>query len=391
MIIRSFVSDSAASALKEVRTQMGGDAVVLKTREVRTGNGAVQFEVTACLDNPTAAQASVALAETPRRPEAVTMPESSHTHTTPSRLAPEVLQRVEAPMSSDVSNRLDVIEALLTSYQRQNNLMLSGLSPRLIPAADCVQTLAAADIPHTWLAAFLGNLLDHYAPESITEELIRTNLVSRLGAMIGPQIKLTSGDRVLVTGLAGCGKTSLVGRLASWLVTQQKMAVRLISLDSSKVGALDEIQNYGDLLGIDVTDPSVLLQTPGLGATPSQGKVVTLIDSGALPARPEARAEYMDRLDEVYTTHRLLVCSMLTRSSDVTRLATALADLRPTHLVMTMTDLTPYWGVMIAAADALGIKVIMMTDSPSCAGNMEAPDARKVASVLLSGEVPCDK
>ncbi len=50
MIIRSFVADSATSALKEVRTQMGGEAVVLKTRQVRTGNNGVQFEVTACLE-----------------------------------------------------------------------------------------------------------------------------------------------------------------------------------------------------------------------------------------------------------------------------------------------------------------------------------------------------
>ncbi len=50
MIIKSFIAESAGAALKQVRHTMGGDAVVLKTRQVKDARGMAQVEVTALID-----------------------------------------------------------------------------------------------------------------------------------------------------------------------------------------------------------------------------------------------------------------------------------------------------------------------------------------------------
>ncbi len=50
MIIKSFTAESIAEALKRVRTEMGGDAFVLKTRKFLNVSGLENVEVTACAE-----------------------------------------------------------------------------------------------------------------------------------------------------------------------------------------------------------------------------------------------------------------------------------------------------------------------------------------------------
>ena len=53
MIVKSFVADTVAGALKMARTELGGDAVILKTRKLNARQqsaGGGKVEVTACLD-----------------------------------------------------------------------------------------------------------------------------------------------------------------------------------------------------------------------------------------------------------------------------------------------------------------------------------------------------
>ena len=61
MIIKTFRADTSAEALKKIRQEMSGDAIVLKSNQTQSENGRTVFEVTACLENPTVAQSSVLL------------------------------------------------------------------------------------------------------------------------------------------------------------------------------------------------------------------------------------------------------------------------------------------------------------------------------------------
>ncbi|RKX20827.1 MAG: hypothetical protein DRP35_05405, partial [Candidatus Zixiibacteriota bacterium] len=58
MIIKSFKAETSASALKMVRSEMGGDAIILKTRELIGELGNNRIEITACLENPTVGQSN---------------------------------------------------------------------------------------------------------------------------------------------------------------------------------------------------------------------------------------------------------------------------------------------------------------------------------------------
>jgi flagellar biosynthesis protein FlhF len=373
MIIKSFTADSAAAALKQVRSEMGGDAVVLKTRHVTDGSGQKRIEVTACLDKEPVATSS--------RPS----PVAERRITTP-RWKPVVADRPSPALSHETQHATmtaDVLAGLTVRFDRLEE-KFEALANRPEPAAIVAPSdpaldrlelqLAAADVPELFRSVFLATISREHAIDSA-----RTMLVESLADLLLPSVGFSHGDVVVFMGAAGSGKTSMLGKLAARLVLTEKKKVRLLSLDTSKVGAHDEIESYAALLGIEVAEAR---DHTGI----SDPACITLIDSSAMPTTVEAFAEFARRLDALTPSHRIAVFSALTRTVDVARQARQMRVLAPTHFAFSMLDLTVCHGAVIAAAEALSVKLALVTDAPGGMGAVKSPDPLRLAEHLLSVE-----
>ncbi len=375
MIIKTFTADTAASALKKVRQEMGGDAIVLKTREISDQVGGRQMEVTACLDKPSVAQASAAL------------PNGTQSRLETSVTSPAVVAesppaaRIESGGENDLLDRIGRIESMLG---RMFSLGLERTieGERYAPFKDISRRLREADVPEEFLESLLAAMADGYHEDADCLTLAREHLVGCLSSMMQPDLGFHPGDRVLFTGPAGAGKSSVMGKVAARLVARQKRTVKLVTLDDIKIGAIDEICSYGELLGIEVADAS----KPEQGA-PGDDQAITLIDSPALPRDREKLQALTARIERARPTHRLAVYSALTRSDDIAEFARWIKPLNPTHIAITMTDLTNRQGSVIAAAQCSGLKVGFFTDSPGGLGDVRVPDPDKLARLLLQAEV----
>ncbi len=392
MIIRSFIADSVSAALKDVRAEMGGDAVVLKTRKVTGGGGIPEFEVTACLDKPTAAQADKVLrSENSRLQESVTAVAETPLETaveTPVEEPPvPVVASRTVVDTSALEERLAEMDAKIDRMLRQDSLASAGISLCLEAIESAVTAMRATDVPEQFIVTFFNTLRESHADTDITENLIREELTNKISEYIETESEFAAGDRVVVMGSAGSGKTSTIGKLASSLVMQKKAAIKLMTLDSYKVGALDEIESYGDLLGITVIDPTILLaQEPSTENNEDDDKVL-LVDTGALAFDDERIAGMKEQLDRIKPTHRLAVISTMIRSTDIANICKRIESLEPTALVFSMTDLTDCWGALITAAEATGLKITLTTDSPSGTGQLRTPDATEITTRILGEEI----
>jgi flagellar biosynthesis protein FlhF len=419
MVIRSYTADSVASALKQVRTDMGGNAVVLKTRVMSSGDSGKTYEVTACLDKPTVEQANQTLASkapaeatnvvqqatgaakqaTGAAKQATGVIEENKTAAesievkprvdltevaTPSPAEPTEPTEPTAPTAPVETNRLEHIEAKLDRLL--NIEKLDQISQRFVPEpiSQAIRSMQAADMPELCITEIFDQLRTAEPESGIDAAAIRTALIKRLEASIEPEFDLQPGDRVMVAGPAGSGKTSLIGRLTAWLTLEKKTTVKLVSLDNVKVGALDEIASYADLLGIEEVDtPDKLKSDTG---TADDDKVV-LIDTCALPSDPEQLSELKTQMEQLKPTHRLAVFSTLTRSSDIENLAGRMNWLDATHLVFTMIDQTSSVGSLLAGAAAMDTRIALITNSPSGAESFQAPNAEMLADLILGREV----
>lgn len=448
MIIKTFTGDSAVVALKRVREEMGGEAFVLKTRQVRTRGGRPLVEITACLNQPTVAQATSTLSESvASETTTVVLPESdrraqvqaaSMIPAEGSVVAPKVAAsanrfKATPPDDSVVTNRpadtkippaveqaemptkpKQVVEPAPTPEPKQKPVPVASevtaanileleprlskierkldeiLSLRLTGAVDSTlpidlqqvqRLLVNADVPYGYLSTILSRLTESFDSERDALDQALELITSDLSDMTDAIPDFKPGDRVVIVGPAGSGKSTVMGKLAGRLLLQEKKKVTLASLDDQKMAAHDEIASYADILGVAVD------VSPDDKDQDRNTDTITLIDTPAFPVDGSEQERLVDRIKRVRTNHCLAVFSALTRSDDLDDLSKGMLPLKPSGLVMTMLDLTSRYGAIVGAARSLDAKLVFVTDSPAGRGEMTSADTDKISCGLLGLEV----
>jgi flagellar biosynthesis protein FlhF len=362
MIIKSYVADTAAEALKHIRSELGGDAVVLKTREVPSSGRNRRIEVTACIDRAKAPVRPAAAAQAPV--EAATAVAE----------APRAGSDVGVERMAEIERKLDRILQMNAGPQAESGEETAAF----------MQKLELHDFPHEFIEWCIGDAsAGTNDGEGDAVDGLRAALERSLAGMMTEEIRPQVGERVVVFGLPGAGKTSVLGKLTARLVGQEGVKVRLMTLDNIKVGALDEIGSYSDLLGADLR-----LTTPTDKTTQGEhDDVVLLIDTAGFNGDADRMAAMESQLEALDPQYRVLVFSAVSRTADLRQLAGNLARLRPTHLVMTMTDLTERRGALAAISQGTGAPLVFLTDAPAGLGSLTAPEAAVMAEqILASGD-----
>ncbi len=391
MIIKSYTAESAGAAMKMVRRELGGDAIVLKTRQYANGGKRPQVEITACVERADSARvASVLRADGLREsePQESTVPTEPVPRPSTMTEAAEpdpTMPTITAPIQAVALDNVREVVAALERKMDQLlglNLFLGKDATRPRQIQQVAEQLRRADFSEVFVTELVTSLVRKYANPTDVKSNLTVELARALERYISPGIDVACGDRILFTGPPGSGKTSVMGKMAAQLVCQQKKKVKLAAFDCQSIAAYEELAWYADLLDLDMPDSCVDGNLDN-----GDKNVVTLIDAPALPTERSKRLAFQETVHRLRTTHRIVVFSALTRSSDVRNQAASLTMLAPTQAVMTMLDQTHRLGSIADVARTLKAPVAYTSQSPAGTGELEIPSAQRLAETMLAPEV----
>ncbi len=379
MIIKTFRAETSSAALKRVREEMGGDAIVLKTTQETGSLGRIIYEVTACLENPTVGQTTKIFPDEAKpSTQKVTPQAKTPAPTTPVETTPIKKVTVKKEADDVWQKRYEKLELKINNFLDNGN---TSVETEVNQFQEVEDQLHAHDFCEQLITEFISELNESYDG---SEELIifaKIQLVAKILQLTADGITLQEGDKLAVVGPAGSGKSSVMGKLAATLVLREKKKVTLLTLDDVKMGAIDEIAAYAEILGADYADNRTAMES-------SQNKdTVTLIDTVATPHIVENIVPINDKLDAIGTSYRIAVFSAIMRSKDVIAMTEQMNAINPTHLAITKTDLSTCVGTLITAAYAFGLKILYTTDSQGGVGMLHAPQVDQIVNQVLQVEV----
>ena len=384
--VRTFRAPDARSALSAVRAALGGEAVILETREVTGGLfGRAQIEVTAAGPAASApdARRAAAFEDSPA-------PNGRQT------------KRGGAYGATGVGAGSD-LQAEVTALRR----LVEEMRQRMPAKAAAASTGVARDS---------AGMVDDEAPRFNNEELrtyrhlIRRGMeehlarglveeARRLGASGGDEIEeavktsmrkqmapaaapwLAEGRRTLaLIGPTGVGKTTAIAKIAARALLETRFKVALITVDTYRVGASDQLARYGKIMGIPT---HVARDRSGLaeGINRFQDADLVLIDTAGRSDN-QSLAEQTSLLRSVPQVELQLVLSAASGGRELGAVARRYRAIGPERMILTKLDEVDGPAGIYSALSALPRPVSCISDGQRVPEDIHAvtgPDLVRIA------------
>ncbi|MEP7062197.1 MAG: flagellar biosynthesis protein FlhF [Betaproteobacteria bacterium] len=327
MKLKRFFGLTSRAVLEQVRNELGPDALIIANRptaegvevDALAGDAVAAMMAASESAQPMAAKTAVAAATTPLAALAAQNAKAA----TPATVAMTAAEPGEpadtrwSQMRDDVAGLRALLETQLSQLAWTDTLRRNPLRAQLTR-----ELLSAGYSPA--LARELTRTTEAGTTPSAAFDAVSQSLVARLGCAGSFDDIVTRGGIFALVGPTGVGKTTTTAKLAARCAVRYGASkLALLTTDSYRVGAQDQLRIYAKILGVSVHTVSdrqdlrqaldslrgkhlVLIDTVGMGQRDSK-----LSEQAMLLAQPEVQrllllnaAAQAQTLDEVVHVYR---------------------------------------------------------------------------------------
>lgn len=216
---------------------------------------------------------------------------------------------------------------------------------------------------------------------------IYQKIVLKIGQPHLIDIKTKKTKFVFFVGPTGVGKTTTIAKIASTLKLTKNTKVALITSDTYRIAAVEQLRTYANILGIPL---QVVYSAEDMTRAMEEFREYNLVfvdTAGRSHNNPEQREDIQKLLETVDEANRevFLVLSATTKYKDLVKIATTYGEMTKYSLIFTKLDET----------DTIGniYNIHMLTEAPlsytTCGQNVPDDigkiDAQNIAKQLLGG------
>src|SRR3990167_486225 len=401
MQVKRFFAADMRQAMKLVRDELGADASIIGNRRVAGG-----VELTAALDyqipaaparqpNPaleaelrqTQARIASAQAELVTRTQADASKDRQLFVEQPpaplDSLDSALHMAAPAPMTASDQGALEAMRSELHGLRELLEGQLGSMAWGQMQARRPQQANLWRRLQRMGLPAELSRvLLERVATVAEPRQAWGMLLAHLARAIETPQQEpLEEGGVIALVGPAGMGKTTTLAKLAArYVLKYGAQHVALVSLDSYRIGAKEQLKTLGRILNVPVT-----LVDPGQSLTqalaPLARKRVVLIDSAGLPASDPALHMQLETLAGRGIKARNYLVLAATSQSQVLKAAYhSYKRCGLSGCILTNLDEATSLGEVLGLAIGQRLPVAYLTDGPRIPDDLQVPRSHQLVS-----------
>lgn len=402
MRVKRYVVDTIPEAMLQIRGNLGTDAVILSTKEIKVGGFMGMFtkkkiEVIAAIEEKQSQK--LQQMENPpqqlfpmgKEPKQTEMPSAP---VVPRQAAPEAYRQVtqmtsataesQTEESQTMLNELREVKAMMTRFSRNSSLENAWPEPLHEVCEHLLDQEVERDLLEYWLERVYERRSVHpFAPESFdweqalreeVSEFIRT----RLDKGISKDTKI-----VYVAGPTGGGKTTTIAKLAAEQLFKHHRKVGFITSDTYRISAVEQLRTYAAILNV----PLEVVQSSGDVQRAIQRLDhcdLILMDTAGRNYRNELLvSELQSLLSPIEESETYLVLSMTSKSKDMLNITGHFSKFGLGKVVFTKMDETGSCGGVFNLLHHFPMQLAYITNGQNVPDDLLHPDVEMVTNMLL--------
>lgn len=415
MKVKIFHAVTMQDAMRAIKEELGPDAIILSSKEVREGGRLLRvfnrpvLEIMAAAEQETPPTQLKATDQTGERPaphalaqapspialqtfqqtlQTILQPNEDVTHFDdppssvsrptsvqakrqgfhPLRLAVAELTGLLQDLSQDNSRPADhSVAPLLVAMRRP--LLARGIHSSTV---DVLMNEAHTTLMHT------GATDDESVRDALHRAIARR--VTTSGPLLGDRPHPTIS---LLLGPSGAGKTSAMAKLAAYYRSEQRKSVALITFDTHRDTAVEQLRRYAKLVGVPFACALSARQVAEGLRRHTRSDLVLIEMPGIGPDDLTLARELARRLpEETVTTH--VVLPAFTGAHEARRIIARFGDLPRVRLLFTKLDETESLGMIFEVAHQVGIPLSYWSVGRRVPGDLEVASSERVAALLTA-------
>lgn len=440
MLVKTFQAPTMAEALRQVKAELGPDAMILSTKKERQG-GILGFfskqvvKVTAAIDphRPAPPPPPPPVRERPER-ERTAKEEFENSMLAPlARELRDLREKVELMSKRDEELRQRQLDQATTAEKQQskagdgeinlNNiprqdledikkLLLNTLvrsqegsvKPVLWPDADAISGLVAPEALTAEKAPLERELERQGIEPELQGKIIDTintlplgqgegTLKGRLGEAFGRLIRFAGNLRmkknapriIALVGPTGVGKTTTTAKLAAMYALNRGNKVALITMDIFRVGAVEQLKTYTKIMGIPLEVASTPKELERAVERHSDCDLI-LIDTAGRSHKDADKLEEMKGFLETTIQADIYLClSATTKDRELEEILNRFSIFPISKVVFTKLDECESVGCIVNLLLKANLQIAYFTTGQRVPEDIEVATSEKLADLILKG------
>ncbi|CAB1242088.1 Flagellar biosynthesis protein FlhF [Clostridiaceae bacterium BL-3] len=384
MIVKKYKANSMNEAITRIKYELGSEAVIISQRKIRK-KGILGFfskkilEVTAAVDN--------------RKKE----DNMNYGIKTIKRILNNGIRNEESENSSLKQNSSMTGGVYEDSIVEKNNDALVKEVHQMKGMLDKMMNNPYGNIGKSELQVKLEN-------SDLNENVIKKILSSinimeddrkdeeKLKEVVQNMIKVDSGKlsrAVVLIGPTGVGKTTTIAKLAGRMALIEKKKIGLITIDTYRIGAVEQLRTYADIMNIPFK--VVLTMKDMEKAIEDMGDCdAILIDTTGRNSKNKMQiSELRAFIDKVKTDNIHLVISCTTKNRDIDAIVNGYRQLKYNYVIITKLDETCTYGSILNILQSAKKPISFVTTGQNVPEDIKSMSSEELTKLVLGEDIIC--
>jgi len=405
--IKKFTARTELEAIDMVKDELGPDALVISIKKIQN-KGLFAFlrkpsvEVLAAYDESKLAKPGETAPSSAATP-ALSAPSALQTDFESAKkdVQAAASQKRNEQIKSDQDEKIKMLQDMLLTTsdmlrRTQNQLSVAhhNMTHERLYQNNLLQIFFDALRENDVNEDIAREILDELDDEALVEKLdinfivkiVYNSLTKIIGDPQSLQAESATGNPKMFAfiGPTGVGKTTTIAKLTANLKLNKGLNVGLITADTYRIAAIEQLKTYGDILSLDV---AVAYKADDLLSHIEEKRnscdVILIDTAGRSHKNAENLTELRDLLEIDESIEKFLVLSLTTKFEDMVDIITVFSEICDFKIIFTKLDETGKMGNIVNICHRTGKKLSYITFGQNVPDDIKTIAPNEVAMRLL--------